>query len=65
MSTTSYEFVKVECENHKATTSELKGHREIIIDYANKGYKYVGYIPVKMGPSGKVLTLELIFEKVN
>lgn len=58
-----YEFFKIECENRKTTTSELKGHQEIINAYADKGYKYAGFIPIKMGPSGKILTMELIFEK--
>ena len=59
-----YEFVKIEYENNKLTTSELKGHQAIVNEYAAKGYKYSGYIPIKIGPSGKILTIELIFEKI-
>ena len=58
-----YTFVKVEYENHKATSSVLKGHQEILNEYAKKGYRYIGYLPTKMGPSGKVLEIELVFEE--
>ena len=36
---------------------------EVIKEYVAKGYKYVGFIPVKFGPSGKTLAIDLIFEK--
>jgi len=58
-----YKYVELECENHKATNSIITGHRAIIDENAKCGYRYVGYIPLKMGPSGKVLSVELIFEK--
>lgn len=63
METKYYEYVEVELENHKATTSELKGHREIIEQYAEKGLTFAGSIPTLYGPSGKVLRIELIFKK--
>lgn len=56
------EFVRLEYDNKKATTAEINEHREIIEEYTNKGLKYVGFIPVKLGPSGKVLAIDLIFE---
>ena len=59
----NYIFVDLECENRKTANSELKGHEEIINDYAKKGYKYAGYLPVIMGPSGKILKIQLLFEK--
>lgn len=59
----NYEYVEMVLENHKTTTSELKRHREIIKQYAANGWRYVGYIPTVMGPSGKILKLDLIFEK--
>ncbi len=58
-----YKFVEVTLENHKATTSELKGHREIIENNAKEGYRYAGYVPTVYGPSGKVLKIDMIFEK--
>lgn len=58
------EFVKLEYNNNKLTNAELRGHQEIIKEYISKGYKYIGFIPVSFGPSGKTLAIELIFEKV-
>lgn len=57
------EFVRINYENNKMTTSELKGHQEIIKEYVEKGYKYIGFIPVTFGPSGKTLAIDLIFQK--
>lgn len=57
-----YKYVKLECENHKTTSSSVIEHKEIIDEHAKNGYRYVGYIPTKMGPSGKILSLDLIFE---
>ena len=57
------EFVRLEYYNNKASTSELSNHQEILKEYVSKGYKYVGFIPVKFGPSGKTLAIDLIFEK--
>jgi len=57
------EFVRLEYDNNKATNAELEKHREVIEDYVSKGYKYVGFIPVKFGPSGKTLAIDLIFDK--
>ncbi len=58
------EFVRLEYKNNKLTNAELKGHQEIIKEYISKGYKYVGFIPVCFGPSGKTLAIELMFEKM-
>ena len=57
------EFVRMEYKNNKVTTAELEGHRELISEYAEKGYTYVGFVPVSFGPSGKTLAIDLIFEK--
>lgn len=57
-----YKYVEVKCENHNASNSNVIGHKEIIDEHAKNGYRYVGYIPTKMGPSGKILSLDLIFE---
>ena len=37
-------------------------HREIIDEYAAKGYRYVGYIPTDMNNNGKIYEMDLIFE---
>ena len=58
------EFVRMEYANNKMTTAELSGHRELIREYAERGYHYVGFLPVSFGPSGKTLAIDLIFEKL-
>lgn len=60
-----YKYVELECVNHRASDSTIVAHRKIIDEYAKNGYCYTGYIPTKMGPSGKILTMDLIFEKEN
>lgn len=57
------EFVKLEMKNNPATTAELTGYRDVICEYSEKGFSYAGYVPVKSGPSGKLLEIELIFQK--
>lgn len=57
------EFVRLEYDNNKATNAGLNGHQEVIKEYVEKGYKYIGFIPVKFGASGKTLAIELLFEK--
>ncbi len=57
-----YEFITVTYENNKLAGAELLAHRETIAACAAKGWRYVGYIPTKLGPSGKTLELDLVFE---
>lgn len=57
------EFVRLEYDNKKTTNAELNGHQDVIKEYVSKGYKYIGFIPVKFGASGKTLAIDLIFEK--
>jgi hypothetical protein len=57
------EFVRLEYKNSPPGSAELFGHQEVINEYAAKGYKYIGFIPAKLGPSGKILIIDLIFEK--
>ena len=38
-------------------------HRAIIDEYASKGYRYVGYIPTKLSDYGKIIYMDLVFEK--
>ncbi len=57
-----YEFVRLNYKNNPAKSAEIENHQSIIREYAEKGYRYGGYIPVKSGPSGKILAVDLIFE---
>lgn len=56
-------FIRIDYKNNPATTAETEEHRKIIEDQAKEGYSYKGYFPVKMGPSGKILIVDLIFQK--
>ena len=57
------EFVRLEYYNSKTANAVISKHQDVIKEYVGKGYKYVGFIPVKFGPSGKTLAIDLIFEK--
>lgn len=57
------EFVRLEYDNYPPGSAELHGYREVIKDYVSKGYTYLGFIPAKLGPSGKILIIDLIFSK--
>ena len=56
-------FEKIDFENNPARNSQTEQHRQIIEKYAADGYSYAGYFPVKIGPSGKILSVDLIFQK--
>ena len=56
------EFVRVNYDNNKVACAELTSHRAVIEEYASKGYQSLGFVPVKLGPSGKMLALDLIFD---
>ena len=43
--------------------SESTEHRLIINKYALDGYRYVGYIPVLIGNDGRLMSIDLVFEK--
>ena len=58
----NYEFVNVVFKNNYVANATMGEHRKIIADYAAKGYKYVGFVPTKQGPSGKIVEADLIFE---
>lgn len=55
-----YEYVSVHIGNLFGASSE--GHRQIIDEYAAKGYRYVGYIPTNISGNGTIINIDLIFE---
>ena len=57
-----YEYVDVKLDNFAPGSAKCEVHREIINEYAAKGYRYVGYIPTHLGASGKMVRMDLIFE---
>lgn len=56
-------FVRIVLKNNPAASAESEEHRKAIEAEAKEGYSYSGYFPVKMGPSGKMLEADLIFQK--
>ncbi len=56
-------FERIELRNSPAFNAETEEHRQIIEKYAAEGYGYKGFLPVKIGPSGKILTVDLVFQK--
>lgn len=55
-----YEYVNINIDGFLGSGSEE--HRNIIDEYAAKGYRYVGYIPTGITPHGKITDMDLIFE---
>ncbi len=55
-----YEYVNVRIA--KFIGAESIEHREIIDEYAKKGYRYVGYIPTSISDYGKIKEMDLVFE---
>ena len=58
-----YEYVTLSLEKKGLTKTALTEHRAIIDDYAQKGYRYVGYIPTKEIGYGVLAEVDLVFEK--
>ena len=55
-----YEYVNINIDGFLGSGSEE--HRQIIDEYAAKGYRYVGYIPTDITAHGKIVEMDLIFE---
>jgi len=58
-------FIRIDYNNNPAASAQTQEHRQIIEQQAQEGWLYAGYFPVKMGPSGKMLTADLIFQREN
>lgn len=56
-------FVRINFNNVHAKNSETEEHKAIIEEQSEIGFRYAGYFPVKMGPSGKILIADLIFQR--
>ena len=59
-----YEFVKVQTVGKGLLSNKTSAHRDIIQDYAAKGYRYVGWFPTSSSNllSGVIEEIDLIFE---
>ena len=56
-------FVRIIFKNNPAASAETDEHRKAIMAEAKEGYSYTGYFPAKMGPSGKMLEADLVFQR--
>ena len=56
-------YKRIKFKNSNDLTTETEEHRSIIEEYAKDGYKYAGYFPVKTSSNGKILIVDLIFQK--
>ncbi len=56
-----YEYVELKIG--KIFSSKSEEHRKIIDGYAIKGYRYVGYIPTDINADGRIVSIDLVFEK--
>lgn len=57
-----YEYVTLRVKKG-ITSVTLSEHRAVIDEYAQKGYRYVGYIPTKESGYGILAEVDLVFEK--
>ena len=57
-----YEYVKLGAKKGFNSANFVQ-HREIIDDYAQRGYRFVGYIPTKEVSFGMLVEIDLVFEK--
>lgn len=55
-------FVRIDYKNNPAAAAVSEEHKKIIEEQAANGFFYAGYFPVKMGPSGKMLAADLVFQ---
>lgn len=55
-----YEYVKV--NNEAVMASKFTQHREIIDEYARKGYRFIGFVPMKSDSYGRIKEMDLVFE---
>ena len=55
-----YKYVRL--KNEKIFEVGFSKHREIIDSYAEKGYRYTGFIPLSYDAYGRITAMDLIFE---
>lgn len=64
----TYEFERVSAEFSgwglgSGNKYGVEGHREIILERAQKGWRYVGYVPAVQRGTGHIQEIDLVFEK--
>lgn len=58
-----YEYVNIEYSAKGVVFSYVEKHREIIDSYAEKGFRYIGFVPTEVGANGCIRKIDLSFEK--
>ena len=60
-----YEYVTIKTVGKGILSNKTNQHREIIDEYAAKGYRYVGWFPIQSSNilTGVIEEVDLIFEK--
>ena len=58
-----YEYQYVTIKAKGAVVSEFQEHRDAFNRYAADGWRYVGWIPTRVGAHGGMDQLDLIFER--
>lgn len=56
-----YEYVNI--KNATFFTAKSFEHREIIDEYAKKGYRFICFIPTTIEGYGRITSFDLVFEK--
>lgn len=57
-----YEYVSLSYSSSNMVMAAMHQHREIIDQYAQKGYIYIGMIPTEISANGCIRKIDLIFE---
>lgn len=58
-----YEYHYVALKVEGTFNAYLEGHRSVIRDCAQEGWRYVGWVPTRTNAAGVVCELDLIFER--
>lgn len=60
-----YEYVQIDTVGKGIFSNKTTAHRDIIDEYAAKGYRYVGWFPTSSSNilEGVIQQVDLIFEK--
>ncbi|MCD2491481.1 DUF4177 domain-containing protein [Lacrimispora sp. NSJ-141] len=61
-----YKYVSISYEMKEVVMASISEHRNVIDEYSDQGYSYVGMIPTELSAaSGCIRKIDLIFEKAE
>lgn len=58
-----YDFEMVRAENNPRKSANFNDFDDVIMEHEHYGFDFCGFVPVEIGPSGKILEIELVFAK--